>query len=259
MIIKRLGIFFAVLITGIGIGIFAIDYFGKIYHLSTEYSNIIMLAYIITFILIALKVGKKIPKEGEEEEEIIIPSEMTKTKGRSYAWLNPYGAEAKAGYPITKKMMIVGRDVNADILVNDLSVSRKHAHILSLAGGFIMRDLESNNGTFINNQRIEESYLTDGDVITFGEVKFVFTCSSVRPVLEPASDGGEIITLDIDIDMDHSGTYVSGTKTGSRITGPRTGTRSGTRFKDLNREKHTPPDKRLDDNDKGTGTNPINE
>ncbi|MCD4786352.1 MAG: FHA domain-containing protein [Candidatus Eremiobacteraeota bacterium] len=258
MIIKRLGIFFAVLIIGIGVGIFAIDYFGKIFHLSTEYSNLVMLAYIIAFILIALKVGKNIPKEGEIEEDIVIPSEMTKSKGRSYAWLNPYGTEAKAGYPITKKMMIIGRDVNADILINDLSMSRKHAHILSLAGGFILRDLESNNGTFINNQRIEESYLTDGDVITFGEVKFVFTCSSVRPVLEPASDGGEI-TLDIDIDMDHSGTYVSGTKTGSRITGTRTGTRSGTRFKDFNKEKHTPPDKRMDNNKKDTGTNPIND
>jgi len=257
MIIKKLGIFFAVLIIGIGVGIFAIDYISKTYRLSSEYSNIIMLAYIIIFILIALKLGKNIPKEEEEEEDIVIPSETTKTKGRSYAWLNPYGADAKAGHPITKKMMIIGRDVNADILVNDLSVSRKHAHILSLAGGFILRDLESNNGTFINNQRIEEAYLTDGDVITFGEIKFVFTCSSVRPVLEPASDSGGEITLDIDIDMEHSGTYVSGT-TGSRITGTRTGTRSGTRFRDLSKDRQIPPEKKLDDNGKGTGTNPLN-
>jgi pSer/pThr/pTyr-binding forkhead associated (FHA) protein len=252
MIIKRLGIFFFILIVGIGAGIFFIDHLVKAYNLNSTVAALIILTYITFFIIISFILGKDIPRE-ITDNEVVIPSERKKGKGKTYAWLNPYATDSRAGYPITKQLMIIGRDVHADILVNDVSVSRKHAQILSLAGGFMLKDLESGNGTYINNQRIEEAYLGDGDLITFGEVKFVFSCGAVKPVTETSSDID--ITLDIDMDLEKLGD-AAGTR--SRVTGTMSGTRSGTRFKDLNRERtYLPQTKRPspdDDDDYDTGT-----
>ncbi|MCE1248406.1 MAG: FHA domain-containing protein [Firmicutes bacterium] len=257
MIVKRLGIFFFVLIVGIGAGIFVIDHIVKTYNLPSTVAALVILTYITFFIIISFILGRDIPKE-TSENEVSIPSERKKGKGKNYAWLNPYATDSRAGYPITKQLMIIGRDVHADILVNDVSVSRKHAQILSLAGGFMLKDLESGNGTYINNQRIEEAYLGDGDLITFGEVKFIFNCSSVKPPSEITSASDIDITLDIDMDLEKMGD-TAGTK--SRVTGTMSGTRSGTRFKDLKERTYYPSSKKAapedDDNyDTGTRTGP---
>jgi len=261
MSIKRLGKFFIIFIIIMGIGVFAIDYAGRKLNLPGYLSNFILVGFVIFSIGVAFFIGRTTPHEEELDEEDVIISSEKASKGKRYAWLLPTESEAKAGYPLTKKLTIVGRDVNSDILINDLSVSRKHGQILFLGGGFILKDLDSNNGTFINNQRIEEVYLGDGDIITFGEVKFKFDCSGVKPKPEHLSDVD--ISLDIDLDLGDLGTHITGIETGSRLSGtiPRTGTRSGARFKDLERERtFTPLSKKSDDeDDNGTGTNPIND
>jgi hypothetical protein len=68
----------------------------------------------------------------------------------------------------------IGRaDENQICLLNN-GVSRKHAVIRAVPGGFSITDLKSQNGTFINGQRITESLLADGDTIDVGDVKLVF-------------------------------------------------------------------------------------
>jgi diguanylate cyclase (GGDEF)-like protein len=66
----------------------------------------------------------------------------------------------------------VGRKRDCDIQLNDESISRHHARIETGSDGHWLLDLKSFNGTFVNEQRIEKSKLTDGDYVRFGNCIF---------------------------------------------------------------------------------------
>ena len=66
--------------------------------------------------------------------------------------------------------MTLGRDASNHITVNDPEVSRRHARLFAQGGVFVIEDLGSTNGTFVNGARITGPYiLTDGDEIGIGE------------------------------------------------------------------------------------------
>jgi hypothetical protein len=104
------------------------------------------------------------------QEEVIRPD----APRQPWAWLRPKGEGLRAGHPINKSQVVIGRNVACDVLVNHKSVSRKHAEIVRLAEGYLLRDLGSQNGTFVNGQRSQESKLTEGDTVAFGDVQFRF-------------------------------------------------------------------------------------
>jgi pSer/pThr/pTyr-binding forkhead associated (FHA) protein len=69
----------------------------------------------------------------------------------------------------------LGRATDNDIVIAHASVSRHHASIVPLDGGFALRDLGSQNGTYLAGQRIAgERKLTDGDDLRLGDAPFVF-------------------------------------------------------------------------------------
>lgn len=71
---------------------------------------------------------------------------------------------------LEKTVQIIGRDQGADIPISDPEVSRKHTRISNQGGQYIIEDLGSTNGTFVNNQRISAPYvLKPGELIFLGE------------------------------------------------------------------------------------------
>ncbi len=68
----------------------------------------------------------------------------------------------------------IGRALDNDIVVSDASVSRHHACIEYLNGGFVLRDLGSQNGTWVGGQRVTETPLGHGDSLRLGDVLFTF-------------------------------------------------------------------------------------
>jgi len=69
----------------------------------------------------------------------------------------------------------LGRAIDNDIVVADASVSRRHASIVPQDGGFALRDLASQNGTYLRGQRIEGTRpLANGDDVRLGDAPFVF-------------------------------------------------------------------------------------
>lgn len=93
--------------------------------------------------------------------------------------------------------IIIGRDANANFVINDPEVSRRHAR-LSLQGvNYVIEDLGSTNGTMVSGQRLAGPYiLRPGEMITFGEHTNVLfeklvmdpdaTVASLRPMESPA-------------------------------------------------------------------------
>ncbi len=81
----------------------------------------------------------------------------------------------------------IGRSPDNDIVVTDLSVSRYHAELHTVAGGYRIVDLGSHNGTFVNEQRVTAALLSEGDTVGFGDSTFRLTGRELRE-LTPAGE-----------------------------------------------------------------------
>lgn len=70
--------------------------------------------------------------------------------------------------------MIVGRTPESGLRLPVGTVSRRHAELVPTADGWVVRDLHSENGTWVNGERIWERLLVDGDRVQFGSVALIF-------------------------------------------------------------------------------------
>jgi phosphoserine phosphatase RsbU/P len=72
---------------------------------------------------------------------------------------------------------VLGRDPDASVFVNDVSVSRRHARASVHHDIAVMEDLQSRNGTFLNGQRLDAATeLRDGDLIGLGPITLAVEC-----------------------------------------------------------------------------------
>jgi diguanylate cyclase (GGDEF)-like protein len=85
-----------------------------------------------------------------------------------------YGAELGRKYHIDGREMTIGRGTLNDICVSQDSVSRTHAMLRVEDAGIKIRDNESTNGTYVNDHKIHEAWLKDGDLIKIGRAIFKF-------------------------------------------------------------------------------------
>jgi predicted component of type VI protein secretion system len=73
-------------------------------------------------------------------------------------------------FPIEGDVLTIGREASNAISINDAEVSRKHAQLVFQGGKYILTDLGSTNGTFVNGQRLTGQHvLQPGEVISLGE------------------------------------------------------------------------------------------
>ncbi|QYK51326.1 MAG: FHA domain-containing protein [Anaerolineales bacterium] len=72
---------------------------------------------------------------------------------------------------LAKDSFIIGRDPGSDLHIQDIEVSRRHARLIAQSGGFVLEDLGSTNGTFVNGERVRTiTVLRPGDEIRLGEI-----------------------------------------------------------------------------------------
>jgi diguanylate cyclase (GGDEF)-like protein len=88
------------------------------------------------------------------------------------------GRDLGKKYQLTKGSTMVGRSSRVDIQIDEDAISRNHAVIEHDDDEFIVRDLESTNGTYVNDRAIREHALRDGDQIKFGSTIFKFLSGS---------------------------------------------------------------------------------
>jgi DNA-binding winged helix-turn-helix (wHTH) protein len=81
--------------------------------------------------------------------------------------------------PLHGREVIIGRTPEADVRLDLPGISRRHARVFRSAGGMVLEDLQSKNGTFVCGERITAPrVLADGDEVGFGSVRVTFRVAS---------------------------------------------------------------------------------
>ena len=84
-------------------------------------------------------------------------------------------------YPLGEGAVVIGRESFNDIIVYDEEVSRRHAQVSFQDGRYVLEDLGSTNGTYINGRRVKNpTPLYNGDVIEMGEAARIIFSSTVE-------------------------------------------------------------------------------
>jgi len=78
-------------------------------------------------------------------------------------------------FQLSVEEVTIGRQASSQLCIGDISVSRQHCIIRPAKDEFQIQDLKSNNGTFVNGKRVDESVLADGDKIRVGDTVLVFS------------------------------------------------------------------------------------
>ena len=84
------------------------------------------------------------------------------------------GPKSGSRYALDSPVVTAGRHPESDILLDDVTVSRRHVEISSVDGAYRARDVGSLNGTYVNKQLIEDAELVYGDELQIGRFKLMF-------------------------------------------------------------------------------------
>src|SRR5690349_23225716 len=91
------------------------------------------------------------------------------------------GPDAGARFLLDTDVVTVGRHPDSDIFLDDISVSRRHATFSRSAEGYVVADLGSLNGTYVNRDRIDADVnLTGGDEVQIGKYRLIYFAGSPR-------------------------------------------------------------------------------
>jgi pSer/pThr/pTyr-binding forkhead associated (FHA) protein/ribosomal protein L40E len=87
------------------------------------------------------------------------------------------GPNAGSRFLLDTESVSAGRHPDSDIFLDDVTVSRRHAQFRRTTDGFVVSDVGSLNGTYVNRDRIDEVLLTNGDEVQIGKYRLVYYAS----------------------------------------------------------------------------------
>jgi pSer/pThr/pTyr-binding forkhead associated (FHA) protein len=93
----------------------------------------------------------------------------------------------------------IGRKKGNDIVIDNLAVSGSHARIESVSTAFVLKDLESTNGTIVNDKKITKHSLKHNDTILIGKHKLIFDCSDLQNMQSNESELSDEKTRILDV------------------------------------------------------------
>jgi pSer/pThr/pTyr-binding forkhead associated (FHA) protein len=84
------------------------------------------------------------------------------------------GDQTGESFALDLPVVSIGRHPESTIYLDDVTVSRRHAEIHQVAGAYVVRDLGSLNGTYVDQERVEERQLSHGDELQIGKFRMVY-------------------------------------------------------------------------------------
>jgi pSer/pThr/pTyr-binding forkhead associated (FHA) protein len=84
------------------------------------------------------------------------------------------GGRAGEAFNLGAERNTIGRSPDAEVFLDDVTVSRNHALVVRRRDGFYVDDLGSLNGTYVNRRRIESHRLQNGDELQVGKYKLTY-------------------------------------------------------------------------------------
>jgi signal transduction histidine kinase len=101
------------------------------------------------------------------------------------------GADQGTRFELTEPLLRLGRDASSTIQLHDTEVSRHHAELRQVETDYLISDLNSSNGTFVNGQRARQHQLQSGDQVQLGGTLMLYT----GPAEETPEDLAKIVSI----------------------------------------------------------------
>ncbi len=119
------------------------------------------------------------PVSGDEQAKnktvvTVVSQKTEKPAAKEAALVVIYGNDLGRKFNLAQPSMVIGRSSKSDLQIDQESVSRSHAKLVNTGKTIILRDLGSTNGTYVNDELIDEYVLRDGDFIKLGRTIFKF-------------------------------------------------------------------------------------
>lgn len=96
------------------------------------------------------------------------------------------GNNEGARFRVTGQRVVFGRAANSDIVITDPSASRAHAELIKMADGYVIRDLNSSNGIYVNGTKVSEYALRSGDIFSIGDHQYKYSVAESAPKEMPS-------------------------------------------------------------------------
>jgi pSer/pThr/pTyr-binding forkhead associated (FHA) protein len=115
------------------------------------------------------------PADDPESGEVSLDVEQVEVPHGAGVLVVTRGPNIGARYLLGDQVVRAGRHPESDIFLDDITVSRRHVEIVPKDGGsYVVRDVGSLNGTYVNRERIDEVQLAPGDELQIGKFKLVY-------------------------------------------------------------------------------------
>lgn len=108
---------------------------------------------------------------GIEDDVVVNLNEITPGEG---ILVVRSGDQIGQKFVLVKGITTIGRHPDSDISLDDITVSRRHVEIEHREGKYSVRDVGSLNGTYLNQRRVDDAELMQGDELQVGKYRFVF-------------------------------------------------------------------------------------
>ena len=105
------------------------------------------------------------------EDDVVVPVGDLPAEGA--VLIVRAGAQAGDRFALTEGVTHLGRHPDSEIMLDDITVSRRHAEVERTAEGWIATDAGSLNGTYVNQERIDRAVLHHGDELQIGKFRLV--------------------------------------------------------------------------------------
>ncbi len=111
---------------------------------------------------------------GPQDNVQILLSEIRGSDGAHGLLVMRSGERSGERFALTAERLEIGRNPECSVCLDDVTVSRRHAEIRSHDNHSVVTDLGSLNGTYVNQERVEEVVLQNGDELQIGKFRMVF-------------------------------------------------------------------------------------